>query len=306
MSERDENYEVPNRVVETMPEPMVSVRTITFNHGKYIEECIESVLMQETDFPFEHLIGEDQSTDGTREIVLRYSEQYPDRIRVITADRNVGIRANLQRVRRAFRGKYLAFCEGDDRWTDRRKLQKQVELMEADVSVAGCFHHTEQEFMEDMGREPRLFGDHGDKRRLSAEDTITAWAICHTSAFMYRADLPLDTELSKGIESGDMLLFSMVAKFGSLACIPEVMSVYRKHKGGITMEYGAGVKFHRNRMLMLDRMDQLHGYKYHQRVMEVKELHQREIARIEASEGSPGLVRRVLDKAKRMTQRTKR
>ena len=282
------SYEVPNRVLQVMPTPMVSVRTITYNHAKYIERAIEGVLMQETDFPFEYLIGEDFSNDGTREIVLRYAERYPERIRVFTADRNVGIRENLQRVRRGFRGKYLAFCEGDDEWTDPLKLQKQVDIMESDPAIAGCFHRTRQEFLEGLDRVPRLFGDHGDRTVLGVEDTISSRALCHTSAFMYRAGIPLDTEASKGIYSGDMLLFSMVAGAGPLVCIPEVMSVYRKHPGGISEEHGAGRGFHENRILMLDRMDQFHEFKYHDRVEEVKGHHLRALERLREQERRHG------------------
>ena len=80
--------------------PLVSVKTITYNHEPYIRQCIEGVLMQKTDFPIEYVIGEDCSTDGTREIVAAYAQQYPDVIRLITSDRNVGARQNALRTSR--------------------------------------------------------------------------------------------------------------------------------------------------------------------------------------------------------------
>ena len=126
-----DSYELPNNVLDAVPEPVVTVRTSTYQHAEYIRDCIEGVLMQETSFPFEYIIGEDFSTDGTREIVIAYAEQYPDIIRVVTADYNVGSKANAGRCSRRARGKYMALCEGDDYWTDPQKLQKQVDFLDA-------------------------------------------------------------------------------------------------------------------------------------------------------------------------------
>jgi glycosyltransferase involved in cell wall biosynthesis len=111
--------------------PLVSVHMITFNHEPYIARAIEGVLMQETDFPIELVIGEDCSTDRTREIVLEYQRKHPDVIRVVLWDKNVGIRRNSQRLDGLLRGKYVAFNEGDDYWTHPKKLQKQVDVLES-------------------------------------------------------------------------------------------------------------------------------------------------------------------------------
>lgn len=113
-----------------METPFVSVCMITFNHKKYISEAIEGVLMQKTNFSFEMVIGEDCSTDGTREIVFDYAKKYPNIIRVITSEKNVGMINNLNRTLAACTGKYIALCEGDDYWTDPLKLQKQVDFLE--------------------------------------------------------------------------------------------------------------------------------------------------------------------------------
>src|SRR5690554_4305235 len=92
-----DSYELPNNVLQAVPHPMVTVRTSTYQHGPYIQDCIEGVLMQKTNFPIEFIIGEDFSTDGTRDIVFEYAKRYPDIIRVITADYNVGSKANGRR-----------------------------------------------------------------------------------------------------------------------------------------------------------------------------------------------------------------
>jgi len=120
-------------------EPLVSVWMTTYNHEPYIARAIEGVLMQKTAFPLELVIGEDCSTDRTREIVLEWQKRRPDVIRVIASDRNVGLFENDRRVNRALRGKYVAFCEGDDYWIHPRKLQMQVDIMEAHPDV-GLVH----------------------------------------------------------------------------------------------------------------------------------------------------------------------
>jgi len=114
-----------------MPEPLVSVKMITYNHAPYIAQAIEGVLMQKTNFPVELVIGEDCSTDGTREIVFEYQKKYPEIIRVIASDKNIGMRKNGYRSTKVCRGKYIAFCEGDDYWHDPSKLQKQAVYLES-------------------------------------------------------------------------------------------------------------------------------------------------------------------------------
>lgn len=116
---------------ELPSEPMVSVVMITFNHDRYIAHAIDCVLKQVTTFSFEIVIGEDCSTDRTRAIVFEYAKKHPDKIRIITAERNVGFRQNLWRVGWSSRGQYLTFCEGDDYWHNTEKLQMQVDAMDA-------------------------------------------------------------------------------------------------------------------------------------------------------------------------------
>lgn len=110
--------------------PLVSVHMITYNNEPYIAQAIQGVLQQETDFPFELVIGEDCSIDGTRDIVFEYQKKHADIISIITSDKNVGVIKNHKRVAKGCRGKYIAFCEGDDYWHHPKKLQKQVDLLE--------------------------------------------------------------------------------------------------------------------------------------------------------------------------------
>ena len=122
-----------------MQKPFVSVKTITYNHEKFIAQCIEGILMQKTNFSFEYIIGEDCSTDNTMKIVQDYADRYPDIIRVISSENNVGWIENDHRTDMACQGKYVAFCEGDDFWTDPYKLQKQVDFLEKNTDY-GLVH----------------------------------------------------------------------------------------------------------------------------------------------------------------------
>lgn len=113
-----------------MKNPLVSVKMTAYNHAPYIAQAIEGVLKQGTSFPFELVIGEDCSTDGTREVVFDYQKRFPDIIRVITSEQNVGAKKNSYRITKACRGKYIAFCEGDDYWHYPQKLQEQGDYLE--------------------------------------------------------------------------------------------------------------------------------------------------------------------------------
>ncbi|MBO5771486.1 MAG: glycosyltransferase [Alistipes sp.] len=131
-----------------MMTPLVSVCMTTYNHERYIAEAIESVLAQRTSFDFEIVVGEDCSTDSTPTICRQYAERYPDKIRLITSAENVGWRANYRRTIAAARGRYIALCDGDDRWCDAEKLQAQFDLLEADSECAMCYTRSERRDFE--------------------------------------------------------------------------------------------------------------------------------------------------------------
>ena len=119
--------------------PLVSVCMTTYNHEAYLAQAIEGVLAQQTPFEVELVIGEDCSTDNTRALCESYAARYPERIRLIVSERNVGWRANYRRTFEACRGKYVAYCDGDDWWCDPQKLAQQVELLESDPTCGMCY-----------------------------------------------------------------------------------------------------------------------------------------------------------------------
>lgn len=127
-----------------MRTPLVSICCITYNHAQFIRKCLDGFLMQQTDFPIEILIHDDCSTDGTTEIIREYKAKYPELIFPLYEEENQYQQGKAGEIdfynyRRA-RGKYIAYCEGDDYWIDPLKLQKQVDFMEANPEYSVCFH----------------------------------------------------------------------------------------------------------------------------------------------------------------------
>lgn len=119
---------------------MVSVIVLTYNHEKYIRQALDSILMQEVDFSYEVLIGDDCSTDRTPEILKEYANKYPEIFSLTLRPCNLGASKNLYELLNLAKGKYIAHLEGDDYWTDSKKLQLQVALLEQDDLFIACTH----------------------------------------------------------------------------------------------------------------------------------------------------------------------
>lgn len=237
-----ESYEVENNVLEAVPNPLVSIRTSTYNHGSYIKQCIEGILMQKTNFAFEYIIGEDFSTDETREIVFDYAKKYPNIIRVITADYNVGSKANGRRCINACRGKYMAICEGDDYWTDPLKLQKQVDYLESHPEYV--MSHTSFKYYYERDR--RYYAAHDIQKNiqnLSDNPELVLFNKYHvqTLTVLIRRDIldlvsTADPFLFRSgyFMMGDTQLWYSMAKEGKVHFLPEVTAVYRKNDSSLT------------------------------------------------------------------------
>ena len=209
-------------------QPLVSVRTATYNHEKFIGQCLEGILMQRTDFPYEVVIGEDCSTDRTQEIVLAYEKKYPDKIHVRTSEMNVGPARNSLRIHQACRGKYHAMCEGDDYWIDPLKLQKQVDFMEAHPDVSLCFHNAF--VVRENVLNATLFLRSAMKEMLTFEDACQT--TIPTASVMARSEiLATLPEWRVKIWCGDVLFRLWCAHHGNLGYLNEIMSVYRRHPG---------------------------------------------------------------------------
>lgn len=219
--------------------PTVSVCCITYNHERFLAQAIESVLMQETSFAVELVLGEDCSTDSTRQIALDFQRRYPDRIRLLLPENNLGVMGNLLATLEACTGKYIALLEGDDYWTDPHKLQRQVDVLEQNPSYTTVIHNAE-EFMDDNSIPPRLFSEkyaailptHAQEF-TQADIALKGWFI-PTASMLFRRDalFPIPKWLPHAF-SGDYSLHLLLTRAGKMYYLPEVMSRYRLHPGGI-------------------------------------------------------------------------
>jgi len=122
------------------PTPTVSVSMTAFNSEQWLARALDSVLRQQTDFPIEIVIADDCSTDSTLRIAHSYREQHPGLIRVLERSRNLGIQRNTCETMNQCRGKYIAWLDSDDYWTDPEKLAVQVQVLESDPSISVCGH----------------------------------------------------------------------------------------------------------------------------------------------------------------------
>lgn len=120
-------------------QPTVSVKMLTYNHGTYLVDAIESVLNQSTQYSFELVIADDFSTDGSRQIAQDYATRYPNVVRLLPSDKNIGAQQNNIRAETSLRGRYVANCEGDDYWHRQDKLERQVSYLEQHPEV-GLVH----------------------------------------------------------------------------------------------------------------------------------------------------------------------
>lgn len=261
---------------EDKKNPFVVVWMVTYNHEKYIGQAIESIMMQQTNFDFKLLIGEDCSRDKTREICQTFQTKYPAKIELICNLENLGATANaVKTYQRCLESnaKYIALCEGDDYWTDPLKLQKQVGFLEKNQKHSGCFHYTHE--VNESGGLEKIRGKYGSKLNFTTVDTFSETALFHTSSFIFRcAALNIPGWFDK-VASGDMVIFSVVSAKGKLRCIPELMSIYRNHAGGITKRTSATEQnHHHHRIKLMQLLDEYHNFKYHKKALKTIRFHE--------------------------------
>lgn len=211
----------------------VSCHVITYNHKDYIKQCIEGILMQKTNFDFEIIIGDDLSTDGTREIVEEYGRLYPHLIKLnLRTERGLGIpgKENFVSTFEMCKGEFITLCDGDDYWTDPLKLQKQVDFLEQNEDYVLCFHP-----VEILKLDGSLVEDFITKvpENYETQETLARGVnFIHTPSAVFRnviRNLPPEFALSP---IGDYFLYMLLTAHGKIKMLPNNMAVYR---------YGVGV-----------------------------------------------------------------
>lgn len=229
--------------------PLLSVRVIAYQNIEYIKQCIDSVLMQKTNFPFEICIGEDGSTDGTREVCLEYQSKHPDIVRVFLWDRNLPEHKTMPPARYNFIntikncvGKYIALLDGDDYWIDPLKLQNQVDFLEAHSDYSICFHNAKV-IGDKKAEGVKLWSDlkwsklDVQKDEYSVEDLLKS-PLIPTASALFRNDFGRKfPSWFSNVMSGDMALYPLILNERKVKYLNETMSVYRQHSAGISQTH---------------------------------------------------------------------
>jgi len=208
--------------------PFLAIWMVAYNHEKFLEQAVESVMMQETDFDFKLFIGEDCSKDNTREICEKLQQRHPGKIKLFLNSQNLGPNKNaLQIYNACFKSgaKYIAMLEGDDYWTDKFKLRKQVDFLENNPDFVLCFHKTS--ILKPDGAIIEDFLTKVPENYQTIETLAKFGNYIHTPTVVYRNVLeaiPFEFEFSP---IGDFFLYMMLAQYGKLKYLEENMSVYR-------------------------------------------------------------------------------
>lgn len=248
---------------------LVSVIMLTYNHEAYIKDAIYGVVQQKTDFRIELIVGDDASTDNTQRIVREMSDEYPDIIKPVLRETNIGALKNYRDLIKRSTGTYVAICDGDDYWTDPLKLQKQVDFLEANKDFVSCCHPVKQVYVdgsqEDVILDPlKLAGkDAESKGYLDIHDLIRMNTVASLST-IHRWSI--SRELPEWMEKysvGDYPLLLFHADKGKVGVIPEVMGVYRKHNAGSWWNHTQTIKQKMDYISLLNDIDEELFLKYH-------------------------------------------
>ncbi len=212
----------------------VSVSLITYNHERYIAQALEGVLMQQTDFDYEIVVGEDCSTDGTREIVREYQARYPEKIRTILPERNLGqggMRILVETLRAA-RGEYVARLDGDDYWTSPHKLQRQVDFLQSSHRECSMCFHNVLAVHEDGSAPPYLYTSADQKRFTDTRDILWQCYIAGCSPMFRREVVDALPHWYFDVKFGDWPLHITAGELGKIGYLDETMGVWRIHGNG--------------------------------------------------------------------------
>ena len=208
-------------------EPLVSISCLTYNHSEYIEQCLDSLLMQKTKKPFEILIHDDCSTDGTTEIIRKYESNFPLIIKPyyeIENQYSIGNKFgskewNFPRAK----GKYIAICEGDDFWTDEKKLQKQIDFLENNLNYTITCHNA---ILISNNENIGLFNKIELPEELMADDLILNWII-PTASMLFRKEVCDIIPTIDGLIQSDILMYLSAISIGRCHYDNKIMSAYR-------------------------------------------------------------------------------
>lgn len=209
----------------------VSVLMVTYNQRQFVAQALQSAVQQETDFDYEIVVGDDWSTDGTREIIHRLQSEHGDKIRILHTSHHLGMHQNMIRTYEACRGQYLAILEGDDYWTSPHKLQRQVDFLDNHEECVTCFHNAI--VMATDASQERLYCP-PDQKQLSTIEDILQENFIPTCSVMCRSGLIKEIPAwAFDLAFGDWPFHVLCACHGAIGYINDTLAVYRRHEAGV-------------------------------------------------------------------------
>lgn len=250
--------------------PLVTVACATYNHEKYIRKTLDGFMIQETTFPVEYIIHDDCSTDNTVSIIKEYQKKFPDKIKLIEQKDNQyshGVKPLKTFVYPIAQGKYVALCEGDDYWTDKNKLQKQISFMEEHPEYSCTYHAVN--YINNNGKIIKNDRVHIQECDITANEMIEKGGLfCATLSlcfkFEYVYDYPLFRQMA---DVGDYPMQILMALRGKIHYFPDIMGCYRVSSIGSWTEKNNNNKEKRIKHLhteihWLKELDKYTNYKY--------------------------------------------
>jgi len=212
---------------------LASVCTLVYNHEKFIEESLVSTLNQQCSFDYEVVVGEDCSSDQSRNILINYKKQYGEKLNLLLPDKNLGMMGNFYATMDACTGKYIAFCEGDDFWNTQDKLQKQVDILEANPDVGLVFSNFN---IKEKHRKVSSIIKNDPEYSVQPEEILVANSIA-TCTVVCRRELLNEARAflgEKRFAMGDYPLWLYIAQKSKIAYIDEPLATYRIVGGSAT------------------------------------------------------------------------
>lgn len=217
----------------------VSVLMLTYNQERYINEAIRSVMLQQTDFAFELIIGNDASTDKTADACRMWQERYPQQIVLLDRKENLGLQQNFIQTYAHCRGQYVAICEGDDFWSNKHKLQRQVDFLDSHPDYSTCFHRVVN-YYEENG--VKSLSNGGQKRETDILDLAQSNYISNVSAVFRRNLFGALPEWFAEVSTYDYAIHLLNAQYGKIHYMKKPMAVYRQHGKAIWSKAGLDKK----------------------------------------------------------------
>ena len=247
---------------------LVSILCTAYNHEAFLRDALDGFVNQRTRFPFEVLVNDDVSTDSTRDIIREYAAKYPDIIRPFYQEKNL-YSQHIDIYQVVFypnaRGKYVAFCEGDDYWTDPTKLQRQVDYLEEHPDYSACVHNTVLHFCEDGHNELLLDRYEGG---VGFEHIVPGMSgAYHTSSLVGKREIlanpPDFYEVACEYDFGDYPDALWLRLNGKIHYIDRCMSVYRINSNASAWSSGVDRQYDKPRRFIIGKVEMLRAFRPH-------------------------------------------